>query len=387
MKFEHDQETSMTHIHTTHHAVQKIPVTVLTGFLGAGKTTLLNYILREKHGRKIAVIENEFGEIGIDGGLVLESTEEIYEMTNGCICCVGAVREDLVRIVRTLLDRPERLDHIIVETSGLADPYPVAQTFFIDDPIAQQVSLDAVVTMVDAKHIGAHLDDIVLDGTDNQAVDQIVCADRIVINKVDLVNEAYIESLTQRIRGLNATAEIVRSSYAQIDLDRILGVGASEFSQMLVETDGLHGDDHHDSGDEHHAHHNDHESHESHEHDHGHAEHTEHAGHDDHQHDASVSSVGIEVDADIDIHALQTWLAELRSSDAASLFRMKGILAVQGQPYRYVLQGVHDVIELRAAQAWGSEPRTCRIVFIGRDLDRAALTDRFHACLAVPVAA
>jgi G3E family GTPase len=366
-QYEHELETSMTHIHTTHHAIPKIPVTVLTGFLGAGKTTLLNYILREKHGRKIAVIENEFGEIGIDGGLVLESTEEIYEMTNGCICCVGAVREDLVRIVRTLLERPERLDHIIVETSGLADPYPVAQTFFIDDPIAQQVSLDAVVTMVDAKHIAVHLDDIVLDGSDNQAVDQIVCADRIVINKVDLVDEEHIASLTQRIRGLNATAEIVRSSYAEIDLNRILGVGASEFSQILVETDDLHGDEPHD---------HDHEGHDD-----------LHEDHDDHVHDASVSSVGIEIEADVDIDALQTWLAELRNNDATNLFRVKGILAVQGQPYRYVLQGVHNVVELRAAQAWGSEPRTSRIVFIGRDLDRAALTDRFHACLAVPVAA
>lgn len=357
----------MNHIHTTHNEIEKIPVTVLTGFLGAGKTTLLNYILREKHGRRIAVIENEFGEIGIDGGLVLESTEEIYEMTNGCVCCVGAVREDLVRIVRMLVERPERLDHIIVETSGLADPYPVAQTFFLDDPIAKQVTLDAVVTMVDAKHIAAHLDDLVLDGSDNQAVDQIVCADRIVINKVDLVGPDDIASLTQRIRGLNATAEIVESSYAQIDLGKILGVGANEFSQILVETDGLHE-----------------------EHAHGHEEH-EHAHHDDdhadHQHDESVSSVGIEVDADIDLDALQAWLAELRNSDAANLFRMKGILAVQGQSHRYVLQGVHNVIELRAAQVWGSEPRSCRIVFIGRDLDRAALTDRFHACLAVPVAA
>jgi G3E family GTPase len=362
----------MNHIHTTHNEIEKIPVTVLTGFLGAGKTTLLNYILREKHGRKIAVIENEFGEIGIDGGLVLESTEEIYEMTNGCVCCVGAVREDLVRIVRMLVERPDRLDHIIVETSGLADPYPVAQTFFLDDPIAKQVSLDAVVTMVDAKHIAAHLDDLVLDGSDNQAVDQIVCADRIVINKVDLVGPDDIASLTQRIRGLNATAEIVESSYAQIDLDRILGVGANEFSQILVETDGLH--------EEQPAH-----GHEEHEHEHEHAHHDD--DHDDHQHDESVSSVGIGVEADIDLDALQAWLAELRETDAANLFRMKGILAVQGQSHRYVLQGVHDVIELRAAQVWGSEPRSCRIVFIGRDLDRAALTDRFHACLAVPVTA
>ncbi|WP_109476343.1 GTP-binding protein [Paraburkholderia sp. C35] len=362
----------MNHIHTTHNDIEKIPVTVLTGFLGAGKTTLLNYILREKHGRKIAVIENEFGEIGIDGGLGLESTEEIYEMTNGCVCCGGAVREDLVRIVRMLVERPDRLDHIIVETSGLADPYPVAQTFFLDDPIAKQVTLDAVVTMVDAKHIAAHLDDLVLDGRDNQAVDQIVCADRIVINKVDLASREEIDSLTQRIRGLNATAELVESSYAQVDLDRILGVGANEFSQILVETDGLHVE-HHDHEPVHEANHAEH-----HEHDHE---------HDDHQHDPSVSSVGIETEADIDLDALQAWLTELRASDAASLFRMKGILAVQGQSHRYVLQGVHNVIELRAAQPWGSEPRSSRIVFIGRDLDRAALTERFHACLAVPVTA
>ena len=287
----------MNHIHTTHNDIEKIPVTVLTGFLGAGKTTLLNYILREKHGRKIAVIENEFGEIGIDGGLVLESTEEIYEMTNGCVCCVGAVREDLVRIVRMLVDRPDRLDHIIVETSGLADPYPVAQTFFLDDPIAKQVTLDAVVTMVDAKHIAAHLDDLVLDGSDNQAVDQIVCADRIVINKVDLVTPAEIGSLTQRIRGLNATADIVESSYARIDLDNILGVGANEFSQILVESDGLREEEHEHGHAHHREEHEAHEAHQAHhEHDHAHDE-----SHDDHQHDESVSSVGIEVDADIDI--------------------------------------------------------------------------------------
>ncbi|MBN3794284.1 GTP-binding protein [Burkholderia sp. Ac-20392] len=371
----------MTHIHTTHSDVEKIPVTVLTGFLGAGKTTLLNYILREKHGRKIAVIENEFGEIGIDGGLVLESTEEIYEMTNGCVCCVGAVREDLVRIVRMLVARPDRLDHIIVETSGLADPYPVAQTFFLDDPIAKEVALDAVVTMVDAKHIRAHLDDLVLDGRDNQAVDQIVCADRIVINKVDLVDTPDVDSLTARLRELNTTAEIVASSYAQVDLDRILGIGANEFAQILVESDGLQADAPH--ADEH-AHEHEHE----HEHDgHAHDAHAHDDDHDHHEHDESVSSVGIEVDADVDLDALEAWLGELRRADTANLFRMKGILAVQGRAQRYVLQGVHGVIELRAAQAWGCEPRSSRIVFIGRDLDRAALTDRFHACLAAAVAA
>lgn len=355
--------------------VHKIPVTVLTGFLGAGKTTLLNYILREKHGRKIAVIENEFGEIGIDGGLVLESTEEIYEMTNGCICCVGAVREDLVRIIKMLLERPERLDHIIVETSGLADPYPVAQTFFIDDPIARQVTLDAIVTMVDAKHIAAHLDDVKLDGIDNQAVDQIVCADRIVINKVDLVDAREIAALTERIRGLNATADIVTSNYAQIDLGKILGIGAFEVSQRLMQI----GDDHTTAPADHAAV-RDHDDHAPHAPDHEHDAFA-HEPH-DHQHDPSVSSVGIEVSSDVDITAIQRWIDELRAADTENLFRMKGILAVKGEELRYVLQGVHSLIEFRPAQPWGCEPRSSRVVFIGRDLDRAALNERFHACLA-----
>lgn len=367
----------MNTLSMTHDDVHKIPVTVLTGFLGAGKTTLLNYILREKHGRKIAVIENEFGEIGIDGGLVLESTEEIYEMTNGCICCVGAVREDLVRIIRMLLERPERLDHIIVETSGLADPYPVAQTFFIDDPVARQVTLDAIVTMVDAKHIAAHLDDVKLDGIDNQAVDQIVCADRIVINKVDLVDAQEIDALTERIRGLNATADIVTSNYAQIDLGKILGIGAFEVSQRLMQI----GDDHAaEPADEAGPHGHDEHAAQAPDHEHQHGEFA-HEAH-EHQHDPSVSSVGIEVPSDVDIAAMQRWIDELRAANSEDLFRMKGILAVKGEEHRYVLQGVHSLIEFRPAQPWGCEPRSSRVVFIGRDLDRAALNERFQACLA-----
>lgn len=342
----------------------KIPVTILTGFLGAGKTTLLNYILRENHGRKIAVIENEFGEVGIDGDLVLASeTEEIYEMVNGCVCCTAEVREDLVRIVRELVARPERLDHILVETSGLADPYPVAQSFFINDPIANEVELDAIVTMVDAKHVAQHLEDLQLDGVDNQAVDQIVCADRIVINKIDLVNGNELADLSGKIRSLNATAELVTSSYAQIDLQKILGIGAFEATQKLMEigADSLHGDDHH-----------------AHDHDHDHAH-----EHDDyeHEHDASVTSVGFAVDADINLIAFHRWISELRTEQSETLFRMKGVLAVQGQDQRYVLQGVHSLVEFRAAQPWGVEPRSSKVVFIGRDLDRAALNERFQACL------
>ncbi|CAJ0815365.1 CobW family GTP-binding protein [Ralstonia flaminis] len=346
----------------------KIPVTILTGFLGAGKTTLLNYILRENHGRKIAVIENEFGEVGIDGGLVMASeNEEIYEMVNGCVCCTAEVREDLVRIVRQLVARPERLDHILVETSGLADPYPVAQSFFIDDPIAEHVELDAIVTMVDAKHIAAHLDDLQLDGVDNQAVDQIVCADRIVINKVDLVDADAVTALRERIRGLNATADIVTSSYAEIDLNKIIGVGAFEATQKLLEIGAEHGE-HHD-----HDHHD-------HDHEHVHAEAHDHEP--DHQHDPSVSSVGFDVPADVDLARFHTWIETLRNEQAETLYRMKGILAVQGQAQRYVLQGVHSLIDFRATQPWGSEARSSKIVFIGRDLDRAALQDGFNACLA-----
>ena len=356
---------------TTAHAAlpgpnTKIPVTILTGFLGAGKTTLLNFILRENHGRKIAVIENEFGEVGIDGGLVMASeNEEIYEMVNGCVCCTAEVREDLVRIVRQLVARPERLDHILVETSGLADPYPVAQSFFIDDPIAEHVELDAIVTMVDAKHIGAHLDDLHLDGVDNQAVDQIVCADRIVINKVDLVDADAIGALRGRIRGLNATADIVTSSYAEVDLDKIIGVGAFEATQKLLEIG---------AGDAHDDHEHEHAHAEAHAHDHEH----EH----DHQHDPSVSSVGFDVPADVDLARFHAWIDTLRTEQAETLFRMKGILAVKGQAQRYVLQGVHSLIDFRATQPWGSEARSSKIVFIGRDLDRAALQDGFNACLA-----
>jgi G3E family GTPase len=335
----------------------KIPVTILTGFLGAGKTTLLNYILKQNHGRKIAVIENEFGEVGIDGDLVLSSeTEEIYEMVNGCVCCTAEVREDLVRIVRELVARPVRLDHILIETSGLADPYPVAQSFFINDPIADEVELDAIVTMVDARHIAQHLHDLQLDGVDNQAVDQIVCADRIVINKVDLVSDDEVATLSKTIRGLNATADLVTSSYAEIDLSKILGIGAFESSQKLMEIGADH--DHHADG---------------HQHDHDEP---------DHEHDPSVTSVGIAVEGAVNLGDFHRWITSLRTEQADNLYRMKGVLAVADQDQRYVLQGVHSLVEFRAATPWGAEPRTSKIVFIGRDLDRAALNQGFAACLA-----
>src|SRR4051812_47038416 len=272
---------------------EMVPVTILTGFLGSGKTTLLNYILTEKHGHRIAVIENEFGEINIDAGLVLTSEEEIFEMTNGCICCVGSVRTDLIRILGNLMARREKFDHILVETSGLADPKPVAATFFMDDDIARQVTLDGIVTLVDCKHIGAHLDDHTLDGVDNQAIDQIVSADRVILNKIDLVDDSQVGALETRMRSLNSTAEIIRSSYAKVDLDKILGIGAFDLSRtMAVDEHFL--DDHH------------------------------------HQHDPSLDSVSFVFDGSFDQGRLDAYLRDLLAAHGDDIFRLKGIIAVSG---------------------------------------------------------
>ena len=341
-------------------AERPVPVTILSGFLGSGKTTLLNHILTEKHGHRIAVIENEFGEIDVDSDLVLSSEEEIYQMTNGCICCVADVREDLVKVLQKLLARREKFDHILVETSGLADPTPVAATFFIDHEVARQVSLDAIVTLVDSRHALAHLDDPQLIGRDNQAVEQIVVADRIIINKTDLASDDELAAIEERVRRINQTAELIRSSYAKVDLTRILGIGAFAPAPMVMQDEALCDEDCDDP-----------------DHDHDHTHDRNHA----HQHDPSVESVSMRFNEPFDPARLEAWLAELAQRSGEDLFRFKGILAIAGDERRYVLQGVHRLIDLHSADAWGARQPSSKIVFIGRHLNAARLRDGLAACL------
>jgi G3E family GTPase len=310
-----------------------IPVTILTGYLGAGKTTLLNYILTEKHGHRIAVIENEFGEINIDSELVLSSDEEIFELTNGCVCCVATARADLLRILEKLLARRDRFDHILVETSGAADPTPVAQTFFATEQVLTGTSLDAIVTMVDAKHAAQHLD--------HHAVDQIVIADRIIMNKVDLVGDEELAALEAQVRGLNSTAPILRSSHARVDLQNILGIGAFNAQRREI------------SLDEHH-----------------------------HTHEPGLDSQSFVFDRSFKKEKLEAWLSALLERQGDDVYRLKGILAFEGEPRRHVLQAVHRMREIRPADAWGGEKPVSKLVFIGRNLERAALERGLSGCLA-----
>ncbi len=324
-------------------AVQKIPATILTGFLGSGKTTLLNYILREQHGKRIAVIENEAGEIDIDSDFVVASDEEIYEMANGCICCVTSVRSDLLEVFRTLMSRKDRIDYIILETSGLADPMPVAQAFFVDDPVLEHVTLDAIVALVDAVHIEQHLDDIRYDGIDNQAVDQIVSADRIIINKIDLVDEATVNRVISRVRGLNQRSEIEKSSYAKVNLDGILGTRAFEVSQRAAN------------------------------------EPTFLESHYVHSHDPDVETHSIRIPGELDQQGMEACAQQLADDYGADLLRWKGVLAIAGNPNRVALQGVHKIWEMHDLDGWPAEHRDSRVVFIGKNLEKENLTEQITA--------
>ena len=337
----------------------KIPVTVLTGYLGAGKTTLLNRILSEPHGKKYAVIVNEFGEIGIDNDLVVGADEEVFEMNNGCICCT--VRGDLVRILDGLMRRKGKFDAIIVETTGLADPAPVAQTFFIDENVGRKTKLDAVVTVADAKWLKDRLKDA------PEAKNQIAFADVILINKTDLVSADELGDVEARIRSINPYAKVHKTERAKIALDQVLDRKAFDLDRILdIEPDFLEGDGHD------HGHHHDHDD----DHHHGH-------GGLKHYHDEDMQSLSLKSEKPLDPDKFFPWVQNLVQTEGPNILRCKGILSFKNDDQRFVLQGVHMILDGDHQRPWNKdEQRLSRMVFIGRNLPEETIRTGFESCVA-----
>jgi G3E family GTPase len=363
-------------------AQSPIPVTVLTGYLGAGKTTLLNRILSESHGKKYAVIVNEFGEIGIDNDLIVESDEEIYEMNNGCVCCT--VRGDLIRVVEGLMRRPGRFDGIIVETTGLADPVPVAQTFFMDEDVRAKTELDAVVALVDAKHLLLRLKD------SREAEDQIAFADVVLVNKTDLVSHEELHQVEDVVRAINPSARIYNTTRSGVDLAKVLNQGAFNLERALENEPHFldHDDEDHvcgpDCDHDHHHHHHGHDH--DHDHDHHHHDHDHDHGHHHHSHgpspihDVTVTSLSFRA-GEMNPERFFPWIQKVTQTFGPQILRLKGIIAFKGDDHRYVVQGVHMIIEGDHQRPWKeNEKRETRLVFIGRDLDREKLESSFRAC-------
>jgi G3E family GTPase len=347
-------------------APAKIPVTVLTGYLGAGKTTRLNRILSEPHGKKFAVIVNEFGEIGIDNELVVNADEEVFEMNNGCICCT--VRGDLVRIIDGLMRRKGKFDAIIVETTGLADPAPVAQTFFVDEQVGAKTKLDAVVTVADAKWLKDRLKDA------PEAKNQIAFADVILLNKVDLVTPADLAEVEARIRAINPYARLHRTERAKIDIAEVLGRNAFDLDRILdIEPEFLKVDGH------------DHDRHHHHDHDHGHDHGHDHHHHSGlkHYHDEDMQSVSIKIDKPLNPDKFFPWVQDLVATEGKDILRCKGILNFKDDPERFVFQGVHMILDGDHQRKWrDDEPRDSRVVFIGRHLPEEKIRTGFESCIA-----
>ena len=352
---------------TTSREPEKIPVTVLTGYLGAGKTTLLNRILSEPHGKRYAVVVNEFGEIGIDNELVIGADEEVFEMNNGCICCT--VRGDLIRIIEGLMKRKGRFDAIIVETTGLADPAPVAQTFFVDEDVKQAARLDAVVTVADAKWLVQRLRDA------PEAKNQIAFADVIILNKTDLVEAAELSEVEARIRAINPYATLHRAKKCDIALADVLERRAFDLDRILdIEPDFLVTEDH-DHDDHDHDHH-DRDHHEHHEQEHRHRGLK-------HYHDEDMQSVAVRLEGDVDPAKFMPWINRLTQEQGPKILRCKGIVAMKGDPNRFVFQGVHMMLDGDSQREWrADEKRESKVVFIGRDLAEDDIREGFLACAA-----
>jgi len=343
----------------------KVPVTVLTGYLGAGKTTLLNRILSEPHGQKYAVIVNEFGEIGIDNDLVVGADEEVFEMNNGCVCCT--VRGDLVRIIDGLMRRKGKFDAIIVETTGLADPAPVAQTFFMDDNVGRKAKLDAVVTVADAKWLQHRLKDA------PEAKNQIAFADVILLNKTDLVAPDELSEVEARIRGINPYARLHKTERCRIALPEVLGRNAFDLDRIMeIEPEFLG-----DGGHHHHDHDHDHD----HGHDHGHEHH--HDGGLKHYHDEEMQSVSLRTDQPLNPDKFFPWVQDLVQTEGPSILRCKGILSFKDDDARFVFQGVHMILDGDHQRPWQpGEKRESRIIFIGRKLPEDKIREGFAGCVA-----